>query len=240
MKCCAEVEEECGHPMYIARATWDVPMEITVLRHDTEQCKLRSVSSAWTTREKCLRVWHVRGAVHCLQFQPLTMESLFPASETLATSFSIHKSSLMFFTLWWRQPCGWPSPICRRRPRWTPRITSPLVYPYWTLANLLAGRNSRVGHLIISLSQVTDRSDSVRVLLSCFHGAGSNLCVWSHFPIILIPSPLFPRSGVGLVLTRDLVKTSAGIFVRSDGFGAITCTFCSVRTAGGMSFFCSV
>ena len=34
---------------------------------------------------------------------------------------------------------------------------------------------------------------------------------------MLIPPPLVPPRDVGMVLPRDLVKTSAGIFILSDG-----------------------
>ena len=43
-ECCAEVEEECGQALYIARETWTVPMEVTILRNDTKQCEVRSLS----------------------------------------------------------------------------------------------------------------------------------------------------------------------------------------------------
>ena len=46
MECRVEVEEECGQAMYIARTTRTVPMRMTVLRNDTKQCRLRSVSFA--------------------------------------------------------------------------------------------------------------------------------------------------------------------------------------------------
>ena len=42
------------------------------------------------------------------------------------------------------------------------------------------------------------------------------LCIYSKLPIFFVPLPLVPRGDVGVVFTRDLVKTSASIFVPYD------------------------
>ena len=123
------------------------------------------------------------------------------------------EKSLLFFPLWRRPPCGSPSPS-KTKPVNTMNSIA-IGFPLWTLTSWLAGKNWPLDHL---LSLVTDRSDGVREIRSFFHRALLSLCVRiKRASNYFIPLQLVPRCDVRVVLTRDLVKKSASIFVPSGG-----------------------
>ena len=135
--------------MYFARATCTAPTEMTIGRNDTKQCELE-------------KVW---ACEYFLHLPSLTRESLLPVNKLLQKYFQKKLCSPLFGE--------------------DHHVDDPLqpvededheFHRHWFL-HIGRSRICWVGLLIIFLCQVTDRSDGVRVLRSCFRSAGPTLCV---------------------------------------------------------------
>ena len=80
--------------MYIARATWNEFVRMTIVRNDTKQCELRSVSSRLNHTRKCLRVSRANCGV--LFTWIVSSRCQLPASGLFSSPWRVELTSITF------------------------------------------------------------------------------------------------------------------------------------------------